>query len=117
MRVLLIFSRRARGSGIELLDDTVDEVRRVEGGVGGLVLKSGREEQADLYVDSSGFRSLLLGETLEERFRSFQSTLYCDSAIVGGWPRRDEVIKPYTTAQSSIPTTTRASHRSGILMR
>lgn len=90
----------ARQRGIELLDDTVDEVRRIEGGVGGLVLKSGREEQADLYVDSSGFRSLLLGETLKERFRSFQSTLYCDRAIVGGWPRRDEVIKPYTTAQT-----------------
>src|SRR3954470_11043533 len=59
--------------GVRTLDDTVQEVRQGEAGVEGLHLKSGREEQADLYVDCSGFVSLLLGKTLREPFVPFKS--------------------------------------------
>jgi tryptophan halogenase len=44
---------------------------------------------------------VLLGETLDEPFVSFSSSLFCDRAVVGGWARgADEVIKPYTTAET-----------------
>ena len=91
----------AAASGIPILDDTVAEVRRDESGVTALVLKSGRTETADLYVDCSGFVSLLLGKTLGERFQSFKSSLFCDRAVAGGWERGpDEPIKPYTTCEA-----------------
>src|SRR5262249_35835047 len=66
----------------------------------GLKLASGRSRDADLYVDCSGFRSVLLSEALGEPFVNFSSTLYCDRALAGGWDRTTERIKPYTTAET-----------------
>ncbi|MEX2138785.1 MAG: tryptophan halogenase family protein [Pirellulales bacterium] len=86
--------------GIVLIDDTVEHVRQNEHGVSSLRLASGREVAADLYVDSSGFASVLLGRTLDEPYLSFRSTLFCDRAVVGGWERTDEVIKPYTSVET-----------------
>jgi tryptophan halogenase len=56
-----------------------------------------------LYVDASGFASVLLGKTLGEPFVSYDKTLFCDRAVVGGWDRKDPedmVIKPYTTCET-----------------
>jgi tryptophan halogenase len=90
----------ATALGVRTLDDTVLEVRRDERGVAGLALKSGAVESADLYVDCSGFVSLLLGKALGEPFIGFKSSLFCDRAVVGGWGRTDEPIKPYTTCET-----------------
>jgi len=86
--------------GVRTLDDTVLEVRQDEGGVAGLVLKSGVTETADLYVDASGFASVLVGKAFGEPFVPFKSSLFCDRAVVGGWQRTDEPIKPYTTCET-----------------
>jgi tryptophan halogenase len=86
--------------GVTIVDDTVLEVKQDENGITGLLLKSGREAKADLYVDSSGFAAALLSKTLKEPFVSYKSSLFCDRAVVGGWDRSDEPIKPYTTCES-----------------
>jgi tryptophan halogenase len=86
--------------GIEIVEDTVAEVKQDENGVSGLALKSGRALSADLYVDCSGFFSLLLGKSLKEPYISFKSSLFCDRAVVGGWPRQGEPILPYTTCET-----------------
>lgn len=90
----------ATSVGIEIIDDTVAHVTQDETGVRGLLLKSGRSEAADLYVDCSGFQSVLLGKALAEPFVSYASTLFCDRAVVGGWERTDEPIHPYTTCST-----------------
>src|SRR5262249_36634478 len=64
----------ARRVGVEVADDTVVQVKQDDTGVAGLVLASGPPAPADLYVDCSGFRSVLLGQTLGEPFRSFKSS-------------------------------------------
>jgi tryptophan 7-halogenase len=87
-------------SGVTIMDDTVSEVIQDEKGIAALKLESGGMASADLFVDSSGFYSLLLGKALGEPFISFKNALFCDRAIVGGWARGEEVIKPYTTAES-----------------
>jgi tryptophan halogenase len=92
--------RYAMRQGVEVIDDTVVEVKQDERGVAGLVLASGAVVKADLYVDCSGFRSELLGRALGEPLVSFKSSLFCDRAVVGGWDRSDEPIKPYTTAET-----------------
>lgn len=89
----------ARHTGVEIADDTIKQVLENENGVSGLVLESGRTETADLYIDCSGFRSMLLGQTLKEPFVSFKSTLFCERAVVGGWDRTVEPIHPYTTSE------------------
>src|SRR5579871_2704587 len=90
----------AQRQGVEILDDTVTDVLQNEAGIAGLVLASGTTRTADLYVDCSGFRSLLLGKTLGEPFISFKSSLFCDRAVIGPWKRTDEPIQPYTTAET-----------------
>jgi len=86
--------------GVRILDATVAEATRDDQGIAGLRLTSGEMMRADLYVDCSGFRSVLLAQTLGEPFLSFKSTLFCDRAVAGGWDRTDEPIKPYTTAET-----------------
>jgi tryptophan halogenase len=90
----------ARRQGVEILDDTVLDVPQNDAGVAGLVLASGTTLTADLYVDCSGFKSLLLGKTLGEPFVSYKSSLFCNRAVIGPWERTDEPIKPYTTAET-----------------
>jgi tryptophan halogenase len=92
----------ARSIGVEIRDTNVTSVLTNENGVEGLMLDSGEKVTADLYVDASGFRSELLGKALAEPFISFNSTLFCDRAVVGGWDRGpdDQVIQPYTTCET-----------------
>jgi tryptophan halogenase len=90
----------ARRLGVVIEEDTVLEVLQNEAGVAGLRFASGVTRTADLYLDSSGFRSLLLGQTFQEPFITFKSSLFCDRAIVGEWTRGDEPIQPYTTAET-----------------
>jgi glycine/D-amino acid oxidase-like deaminating enzyme len=74
----------------------VDVMRKADGGVAALKLDGGREVKADLFVDCSGFASLLLGRTMEEPFVDFSRWLpvdrawACPSAPVG------EGLTPYT---------------------
>ena len=94
----------AQRYAIEIVDDTIVEVTRDDrggdDGVAALRLASGTRVEADLFIDSSGFQSLLLAKTLAEPFGTFAGSLFCDHAVVGGWQRTDEPIKPYTTAET-----------------
>lgn len=90
----------AAAVGIHIVEDTVDQVTQDESGITALLFKSGATRSADLYVDCSGFASLLLGKTLGEPFTSFKGTLFNDRAVVGGWARDGEPIKPYTTCET-----------------
>lgn len=91
----------AREEGVEIIDGRVTGSDRLpEGGVAAVHLEDGRRLAADFFVDCSGFRSELLGRTLEEPFESFDRSLFCDRAVVGGWGRTDEPILPYTTAET-----------------
>ena len=60
----------------------------------------GRELQFDFYIDATGFRSLLLEQTLGSTFVSYASSLFCDRAIVAAVAQREGVIRPYTTAET-----------------
>jgi tryptophan halogenase len=90
----------ARRDGIEFIDGKVSGCRRGPHGIAGVVLEDGRFLEADFFVDSSGFRSELLGGALQEPFLSYDRSLFCDRAVVGGWERTTEPILPYTTAET-----------------
>ena len=64
-----------------------------------LVAEDGRQLEFDLYVDCSGFRSFLLEHKLGERFHSFASSLFTDSALAFNVPHGGK-LKPYTTART-----------------
>lgn len=91
----------ARRMEVEIIDGMAADVQAGESGVTGITLSDGRKLAADLYVDASGFRSMLLGKALEEPYISFASTLFCNSAVTGGWKRQPgEAVQPYTTAET-----------------
>ncbi|MFP6611962.1 MAG: tryptophan halogenase family protein [Pirellulales bacterium] len=79
--------------------DMVDVALRDDGSVNSIRLADGRDISADLFIDASGFRSLLLGQRLGEPFLSYDNAIFCDSAVVGYW-QRDDVVLPYTTVDT-----------------
>jgi tryptophan 7-halogenase len=90
---------QCRQLGVTIRDATV---RAEKGGQGiaALVTEGGERITGDLYIDASGFRSELLGVALEEPYRDYSDALFCDRAVIGGWPRTTEPILPYTTAET-----------------
>ncbi|ABD80356.1 tryptophan halogenase family protein [Saccharophagus degradans] len=72
---------RALAAGVTYIDGKVTEVTRdKEGAINAVQLDSGEFFVADFFIDCSGFRSLLLGESLGVEFESWAKWLPCDSA-------------------------------------
>jgi tryptophan halogenase len=90
----------ARSVGVEIVDGRVSSAKRGPQGIASVVLDDGRAFSADLFIDSSGFRSELRGTAREEPYVSFSNALFCDRAVVGGWERTFEPILPYTTCET-----------------
>jgi tryptophan 7-halogenase len=100
MKFVSVLEAFAREIGVAIIDGRVNGADRDEAGLTAVHLEDGRRMEADFFIDASGFRSELLGKKLEEPFVSFDKTLFCDRAVVGGWEREDEPILPYTTAEA-----------------
>ena len=95
----------------------VEVQRRPDGGVAALKLADGRIVQGDLFIDCSGFGSLLLGRTLEEPFVDFSHWLPVDSAWACPCERVGDDLTPYTRATAleggwawRIPLQSRTGH-------
>ncbi|HQY87796.1 MAG TPA: tryptophan 7-halogenase [Tepidisphaeraceae bacterium] len=87
-------------AGVEIHDAMLEGVESDEHGVTRLRFDGGRSVEADLYVDASGFKSLLLSETMKAPYVDFSGSLFCDRAVVGGWDRTTEPILAYTRAET-----------------
>lgn len=94
--------RTCVAAGVQFIDGEIEAVTQKESGeIECVRLQDDRVLSADLFVDASGFRSELLGKVLEEPFESFDDSLFCDRAIVGGWEREEgEPILPYTVSDT-----------------
>jgi tryptophan halogenase len=93
--------RQAAAAGVEPLDATVAEVRLDASGdrVEELVADDGRRFRRDLWLDCSGFRSLLMGEALGSPFESFAASLFTDRALVAAAPLDPAAaLPPYSHA-------------------
>ena len=67
------------------------------GNVKALQLDDGRKIEGDLFIDCSGFRSLLVGDTFGEPFDDWSRWLPCDRAIAAPSATQGP-ITPYTSA-------------------
>jgi tryptophan halogenase len=84
-------ARRTEGRIVDVqLDGTSGQVRSVQ-------LESGETIAGDLFVDCSGFISLLLGKTLQEPFEDWSKWLPCDRAVAMPCATRT-ALSPYTSA-------------------
>jgi tryptophan halogenase len=72
--------------------------RGLSGDIRSVQLADGRSLQADLFIDATGFRGLLINQVLGEPFQSFSRSLFCDRAVAMRIPMAGPEINPYTTA-------------------
>lgn len=86
--------------GVERVEATVQHVERdhASGDVRALVLPNGYRIEGDLFIDCSGFRSVLLGETLGEGWESWSEWLPCDRAVAVPCESPAGEIEPFTRA-------------------
>ena len=84
----------------QVVDDVAGVRLREDGSIDHLITREHGAIAGDLYVDCTGFRGLLINQTLGEPFLSFSESLLCDSAVAMQVPRdiRTLGINPYTTA-------------------
>ena len=73
------------------------EVDGTSGAIAALKLESGERIEGDLFIDCTGFRALLIGQTLKSEFEDWSHWLPCDSAIAIQ-TRSVQPAVPYTLA-------------------
>lgn len=100
-RFVRYLQEQAARSGIRHIDCIVENVVNAEDGqsIEHLQTDDGRKLDFDLFVDCTGFRSLLIEKALESPYLSYESSLFADTAIMADIPN-DEVVRPYTTAET-----------------
>lgn len=87
--------------GVGLIHDEVKEVvLKEDGSISHLETLNHGQVAADLFVDCTGFRGLLINQALKEPFIPFSESLLCDSAVALQVPVdvSKNGIRPYTTA-------------------
>jgi tryptophan halogenase len=91
--------RYAEARGAARTEGRIVSVARdpANGDIASLALEDGTRIEGDLFIDCSGFRSLLLGETLDEPFKDWSHWLPCDRAVAMPCRTRG-AITPYTSA-------------------
>jgi tryptophan halogenase len=89
--------RYAEERGVTRIEGKIDSVERDEqsGDVAALLLDGGRRIEGDFFLDCTGFRSLLLGQTLGIGFRDWSNYLPCDRALAVPCAR-SENFRPFT---------------------
>ncbi len=93
---------KATERGVEhVVDDVLEVLLDERGYISGLRTAERGVISADLYIDCSGFRSVLLGKALGEPFDSAAKSLWCDSAVATRPKNAAGDLEPYTNARAS----------------
>jgi tryptophan halogenase len=103
--------------GVTRVEGRIVEVRQTESGdIAEVVLESGQAVKGDLFIDCSGFASLLMDKTLRTEYEDWTHWLPCDRAIAVQTTSVGEPI-PYTRSiaresgwQWRIPLQTRVGN-------
>jgi len=107
----------AEKDGVTRVEGKITEVRQTESGdISEVVLESGQAVKGDLFIDCSGFASLLMDKTLGTEFEDWSHWLPCDRAMAVQTTSVGEPI-PYTRSiaresgwQWRIPLQTRVGN-------
>jgi len=94
--------RFSENLGLKRTEGQIVDVRQnVETGfIESIILKDGQVIEGDLFIDCTGFRGLLIEQTLKSGFTDWSHWLPCDSAVVAPCERNGAML-PYTRATAS----------------
>lgn len=88
--------------GVNHISDTVTNITQNEdGSIETLELENGSPLRADLFIDCSGFRSLLIGKTLKEPFEDYYEYLFNNKAVAMRFPFEDKEKEMVSYTQCS----------------
>jgi flavin-dependent dehydrogenase len=86
-------------NGVTHIQDTIVDVTQDEtGAVSGVITEDGRTLTADLYIDATGFRKLLIEKVMKSEFLSFGDLLLNDRALAArvGYVDREKEMHSVT---------------------
>ncbi len=85
-------AKKAGERGVTHIEDKVTEVKLHDNGdIRSLQTEAGRQLEADLFVDCSGFAGILIQKTLKAPFKTFSNNLFNDAAVVMPTPQDEEI--------------------------
>lgn len=86
--------------GVKHVSDAVIDIVTDESGVKKLVLETETEITADLYIDCTGFKSILLAGALNEEFLPYNNILPNNKAIATRLPykNKEKELEPFTNS-------------------
>ncbi|MFP5390248.1 MAG: tryptophan halogenase family protein [Gammaproteobacteria bacterium] len=108
----------SEGFGVKRVEGKIGKVNLDEGSgdIASLTMSDGRVLEADLFLDCTGFRSLLLGEAMGVPYEDWSHLLLCDSALAVQTESTARMV-PYTRSiahgagwQWQIPLQTRVGN-------
>lgn len=95
------FSNLAQKRGVNIIKDTVKDIRLIENKVESLILSSGKTIESDLFIDCTGFKGLLIKEQLKASYISVSDQIFCNHALAVKLPYHDksQELLPFTTVE------------------
>jgi tryptophan halogenase len=84
--------------GVKLINESVIEVKTNKDGVESLILSNGEIIKSDLFIDCTGFKSMLLGKALNEPWEDFSHILPNNNAWATRIPytNKEKEMEPFT---------------------
>lgn len=102
-RVAQYLRRYAQERGVTRTEGRITRVRtRPDGAIAGLDLANGNNVDGDFFIDCTGFRALLIGQTLGVGYVDWSQELLCDRAVAVQTENTedDADVHPYTLSQA-----------------
>ncbi|MDK1286036.1 tryptophan halogenase family protein [Pseudoalteromonas umbrosa] len=98
-KMAAFLAKKAQEKGIQRIEGKIVSVsQNAQGDISALHLESGQQIEGDLFVDCTGFKALIIGETLNVPFESKADNLFVDHALT--------IQIPYESEQQDIESAT-----------